>query len=353
MKKLLIAISILALASVSASAQGALLKKLGQNAIGAAEKKVEKKVEKTVGDKVGSILGVDVTAPNAAEASAQSTATNHATSTGIYASNYAESLFDGSSDSGIYAPGVEKSSLSFRNYREALAARPAWPSLGDLSSRAALTDYAAAYEDYMVAVRTLCDACMARQTALSEQSMGSGSDNRCDEISQELSDIYQKELEGAFSQLTSGISSVQSVLLGGRTAADENTLAGALSKQRDRSVRAWKASEECRKVNMLEAKSSGAESRKAQNAVIDSWNATQLSQWVAILQRFDSRDSAAALRVAELDAELNSMGSGVRSTSSWAGAKAMAATLNGLILSYAGMPVRVLDCPLVRNVWED
>ena len=60
-----------------------------------------------------------------------------------------------------------------------------------------------------------------------------------------------------------------------------------------------------------------------------------------------------ALYIARLDAELESMGAAEKKTSSWASAKSMAATLNGLVISYASMPHLLFDCPLVRHAWED
>ena len=47
------------------------------------------------------------------------------------------------------------------------------------------------------------------------------------------------------------------------------------------------------------------------------------------------------------------VGAAVKKTSSWASAKSMAATLNGLIISYTAMPHLLYDCPLVRHAWED
>jgi hypothetical protein len=47
------------------------------------------------------------------------------------------------------------------------------------------------------------------------------------------------------------------------------------------------------------------------------------------------------------------MGAATRKTSSWASAKSMAATLNGLVINYTSMPHLLFDCPLVRHAWED
>ncbi len=93
MKKTLIIAAMLCLASVAASAQGALLKKLGDKAAGAVEKKVGQKVEQTVSNKVGQILGVEDTP----------TATTNTGKGSETVSGYAESLLDSDSGSGIYA----------------------------------------------------------------------------------------------------------------------------------------------------------------------------------------------------------------------------------------------------------
>ena len=182
---------------------------------------------------------------------------------------------------------------------------------------------------------------------------GKGTDARCDTIAVRLSEIYEKQFEGALSQMTSGISSLQSVLLGGKAAVDETTLSGALWKLRKQIVAAWPRSQECHEVNVLEQKSQGKESRARQNEIIDRWNKQQLQRWLSTVKRFDEKEGAAALRVAELDAELESMGAATKKTSSWASAKSMAATLNGLIINYAAMPHLIYDCPLVRHAWED
>ena len=74
---------------------------------------------------------------------------------------------------------------------------------------------------------------------------------------------------------------------------------------------------------------------------------------MAVLKRFDGQSAAAAKRIAELDAELDSMSESVKQSSAWAAAKNQAITLNGVILTSATMPLQVFDCPLVRRVWED
>ncbi len=59
MRKYVLFVLALLLACTAASAQGALLRKLGQKAVGAAEKKLGQKVEQTVSKKVGEALGVE------------------------------------------------------------------------------------------------------------------------------------------------------------------------------------------------------------------------------------------------------------------------------------------------------
>ena len=352
MKKLLLVIAALLAACCVASAQGALLKKLGQKAMGAAEKKLGQKVEQTVSKKVGEALGVEEKEAQAAQA---------ASALGVYTgtgnpsgSTYAESLLDAGSGSGYFAPEIEKSSYSFKTYSQAMSARPTWATEAEISGKEGLESYLARLADYEKAVNELCSAYMAQQNALSEQSMkGVGTDARCDTIAVRLSEIYEKQFEGALSQLTTGVSSLQSLMLGGKAAIDENTLAGALFKLKKQIAAAWPRSQECHQVNVLEQQSQSKESRSRQNEIIDSWNKQQLQRWLSTIKRFDEKNGATALRIAELDAELESMGAATRKTSSWASAKSMAATLNGLVINYTSMPHLLFDCPLVRHAWED
>lgn len=348
MKRLLLVIAALLAACCVASAQGALLKKLGQKAVGAAEKKLGQKVEQTVSKKVGEALGVEETAvPTAVSASYDSVSPTGS-------SSYAESLLDAGSGSGYFAPEIEKSTYSFKTYSQAMSARPAWATEAEISGKEGLESYLARLADYEKAVNELCSAYMAQQNALSEQSMqGVGTDARCDTIAVKLSEIYEKQFEGALSQLTTGVSSLQSLMLGGKAAIDENTLAGALFKLKKQIAAAWPRSQECHQVNVLEQKSQSKESRSRQNEIIDAWNKQQLQRWLSTVKRFDEKNGATALRIAELDAELEAMGAATRKTSSWASAKSMAATLNGLVINYTSMPHLIFDCPLVRHVWED
>ena len=352
MKKIVLIIAALFAVCSVASAQGALLKKLGEKAVGAAEKKLGQKVEQTVSKKVGDALGVEEKEAQAAQAAGALGISTGGTSSG--ASSYAESMLDTNSGSGYFTPDIEKSSYSFKTYSQAMNARPAWATDVELSGKEGLESYIAKLADYEKAVNELCSAYMAQQNALSEQSMqGTGTDARCDTISVRLSEIYEKQFEGALSQMTAGISSLQSLFLGGKAAVDETTLAGALLNLKKQIVASWPRSQECHQVNVLEQKSQGRESRRQQNEIIDRWNKQQLQRWLATIRRFDEKEGAAALRLAELDAELESMGAATRKTSSWASAKSMAATLNGLVISYAAMPHLLYDCPLVRHAWED
>ena len=324
------------LSSTMGFAQGSLLKKLGDKAIGAAEKKLGQKVEQSVSRKVGDVLGV----------SGSESATT--------ASGYAENLLDSNSNSGIFAPDIENSTYTFTTYAGAMSARPDWATDEQMSDRKGLESYMAALADYEKAVNDMCSAYMAQQNALSEQSVqGTGSDARCDSIAVRLSEIYEKQLEGAVAQMTAGVSSLQSLMLGGKAAVDENTLAGALWKLKKQIVASWPKSQECHQVNMLEQKSQGRESRRQQNEIIDRWNKQQLQRWLATVKRFDGKENETAILVAQLDSELESMSAATKKTSSWAGAKSMAATLNGLILNYTSMPHMIFDCPLVSKVWED
>ena len=352
MKRICLIIAAMFVVCGVASAQGALLKKLGQKAMGAAEKKLGQKVEQTVSKKVGEALGVEEKEAQAAQA---------ASALGVYTgtgnpsgSTYAESLLDAGSGSGYFAPEIEKSSYSFKTYSQAMSARPAWATESEISGKEGLESYLARLADYEKAVNELCSAYMAQQNALSEQSMkGVGTDARCDTIAVRLSEIYEKQFEGALSQLTTGVSSLQSLMLGGKAAIDENTLAGALFKLKKQIAAAWPRSQECHQVNVLEQQSQSKESRSRQNEIIDSWNKQQLQRWLSTIKRFDEKNGATALRIAELDAELESMGAATRKTSSWASAKSMAATLNGLVINYTSMPHLLFDCPLVRHAWED
>lgn len=353
MKRLLLVIAALLAACCIASAQGALLKKLGQKAMGAAEKKLGQKVEQTVSKKVGEALGVEEKDAQAAQA-ANALGVYNTGSSSSGASSYAESLLDAGSGSGYFAPEIEKSSYSFKTYSQAMSARPAWATEAEISGKEGLESYLARLADYEKAVNELCSAYMAQQNALSEQSMqGVGTDARCDTIAVRLSEIYEKQFEGALSQLTTGVSSLQSLMLGGKAAIDENTLAGALFKLRKQIAAAWPRSQECHQVNVLEQQSQSKESRSRQNEIIDSWNKQQLQRWLSTIKRFDEKNGGTALRIAELDAELESMGAATRKTSSWASAKSMAATLNGLVINYTSMPHLLFDCPLVRHAWED
>jgi len=92
------------LSSTMGFAQGSLLKKLGDKAIGAAEKKLGQKVEQSVSRKVGDVLGV----------SGSESATT--------ASGYAENLLDSNSNSGIFAPDIENSTYTFTTYAGAMSA---------------------------------------------------------------------------------------------------------------------------------------------------------------------------------------------------------------------------------------
>lgn len=353
MRKFVLFVLTLSLAYATASAQGALLRKLGEKAVGAAEKKLGQKVEQTVSKKVGEALGVEEKEAQAAQA---------ASALGVYgtagsssgSSAYAENLLDAGSGSGYFAPEIENSSYSFKTYSQAVSARPAWATDAELSDKAGLEAYLARLADYEKAVNDMCGAYMAQQNALSEQSMqGTGTDARCDTIAVRLSEIYEKQFEGALSQLTTGVSSLQSLMLGGKAAIDENTLAGALFKLKKQIAAAWPRSQECHQVNVLEQQSQSKESRSRQNEIIDAWNKQQLQRWLSTVKRFDEKNGATALRIAELDAELEAMGAATRKTSSWASAKSMAATLNGLVINYTSMPHLIFDCPLVRHVWED
>lgn len=345
MKKTLIIAAMLCLASVAASAQGALLKKLGDKAAGAVEKKVGQKVEQTVSNKLGQILGVEDTP----------TATTNTGKGSETVFGYAESLLDSDSGSGIYASAPEKSSFSFGSYAQALKARPDWPSTADMASVEALEKYYARLKDYELGVQTWCDAMMQKNSGIYDRALnGTATDQpRCNEIYEELNGIYIQQVEGLYNHAASSISSMQSVLLGGRAAVNENTLSGALYKQKKQITEAWPRSQECHQVNVLENKGASKQVRSEQNAIIDRWNAKQLEQWVAVLKRFDGQSAAAAKRIAELDAELDSMSEPVKQSSAWAAAKNQAITLNGVILTSATMPLQVFDCPLVRRVWED
>lgn len=189
---------------------------------------------------------------------------------------------------------------------------------------------------------------------LDEQSYGYGStDECCNAISEELSGIYNRKLEEASNEVYSNITAAPSLLLGNKSAVNTSTLGGALFSLGNQIVGSWPSSQECRKVNSIEAGNPQKAGKQEQNKIINNWNAEQLRKWVSTLRSFDDKDAATALRIAELDAELESMSDAVKKTSSWAMAKSQVITLNGIIIDFAQMPKRILDCPLVTNVWED
>ena len=342
MKKLLFTILTVLVVYCPVSAQNALLKKLGDKAKNTVEKKLEQKVEKSVSDKMDQVLGLDgKPAATSTSASAKSP-------------GFAESLLTKDAGSGVWAPYIETSTLSFKGYEEAVAARPAWPSDKDLSDREALKKYATEFENYLVAVQALCSEYSQLSSTLYDQSFGSGgSDTRCNAIYEELSGIYAKKIEEASNEAYNNLTAAPSMLLGNKSAVNTGTLGGALFSLANQIVRSWPSSQECRKVNSIEADNPKKAGKQEQNKVINAWNAEQLSKWESTLRSFDDKDAVAARRIAELDAELDSMGDAVKKTSSWAMAKSQAGTLNGIVLDYARMPKRILDCPLVSNVWED
>ena len=341
------------LACTGASAQGALLKKMGDKAKSAAEKKLGQKVEQTVGDKVGNILGVKDTPAQTAPAAGSSTYYDGSGYSSSSSSGYAENLMD-TNGGVVFVSDVTKSSHSFSTYAEALKARPDWPSDSDLTDLKSLESYLRKLEDYSLAVSAMCGTYMSQQASYSEQNAnGSGYDERCNAISNELADIYSNQLQNAVSQMTVSITSVQSLILGGKSAVDDSTLGGALFKLQNQIKGAWPNSQECHMVNQLESKSSDKSSRQKQNEIIDRWNKQQLQRWLATLRRFDESNKVLTMKVVELDNELEGMSASVKKTSSWSMAKSQSAALNGLISNYANMPKMLFDCPMVRHAWLD
>jgi antitoxin component of RelBE/YafQ-DinJ toxin-antitoxin module len=173
--------------------------------------------------------------------------------------------------------------------------------------------------------------------------------NRMKQIETELAGIYEAKVMNALNSTQTALSNLGASLLGGKTSVDETTLSGALFTLRQRIVSSWAKSDEAKAINKLE-REQGIKGRAKQNEIIDKWNSRQLDTWVAKIAKFDEAESADALKVAALDAELEAMSAADKKTSDWAAAKLQAVMLNGLVISAMESPSKVFDCPLVSHV---
>lgn len=175
-----------------------------------------------------------------------------------------------------------------------------------------------------------------------------GSQNRMDQIAGELAGIYEGRALSAVNNMSNAMTSLGSALLGGKSAVDETSLSGALFTLSKRIASSWAKSDECKAVNKLE-REQGFKSREKQNEIIDKWNSKQLDIWVAKIAKFVDAEYADALKVAELDAELEAMSAADKKTANWATAKVQAVNLANLIITTMSIPARVFDCPLVSH----
>ena len=172
--------------------------------------------------------------------------------------------------------------------------------------------------------------------------------NRMDQIASELAGIYEGRALSAVNTMSNAMTSLGSALLGGKTAVDETSLSGALFSLSKRIASSWAKSDECKMVNKLE-REQGFKSREKQNEIIDKWNSKQLDIWVAKIARFIDAEYADAVKVAELDAELEAMSAADKKTANWATAKVQAVNLANMIVTTMSIPARVFDCPLVSH----
>ena len=70
---------------------------------------------------------------------------------------------------------------------------------------------------------------------------------------------------------------------------------------------------------------------------------------MAKIARFIDAEYADAVKVAELDAELEAMSAADKKTANWATAKVQAVNLANMIVTTMSIPARVFDCPLVSH----
>lgn len=186
---------------------------------------------------------------------------------------------------------------------------------------------------------------------MNEEKAAEKPEHRIKQIQEELSGIYETQLMSGVNAAQGALTSIQNSLLGGKAAVDETTLSGSLFMLNKKIAAAWPKSEECKAVNKLEMEQ-GQKGRARQNEIIDKWNAKQLDVWVARIAKFIDAEAATATKVAELDAELDSMSEAEKKTADWADAKLSVIKLNGTIISYMDIPGRVFDCPLVSHAPE-
>jgi len=349
MKRIAVSILVLAIACVSADAQS-LLKNIG----GKVMDKVEKKVENKAGEKVDKALG-KIFGEDPQQNASQAAKTNDYRGYSSAGSNYAAELLDPNYHKDYFPAATAKSSLTFNSYKDALKARLDLPEPGSLNNEKDLEAYAAKVAEVRQATEDICIKYTQQQTALNSQSVNGpyaraqeGTQNRMDQIAGELAGIYEGRALSAVNNMSNAMTSLGSALLGGKSAVDETTLSGALFTLSKRIASTWAKSDECKAVNKLEHEQ-GFKSREKQNEIIDKWNSRQLDIWVAKIAKFIDVEYADALKVAELDAELDAMSAADKKTANWATAKVQAVNLANLIITTMSIPACVFDCPLVSH----
>lgn len=172
--------------------------------------------------------------------------------------------------------------------------------------------------------------------------------HRINEIQEELSAIYETQLMSGVNATANAINSLSTALLSGKATVDETSLSGALFTLRRKIIASWPKSEACKEVNKLQAQQ-GSKSIARQNEIIDKWNSKQLDIWVAKISGFVESEGQTARKIAELDAELESMSDTEKKSADWADAKLSVIKLHNAFINYMDIPGMVFDCPLVRH----
>lgn len=203
-------------------------------------------------------------------------------------------------------------------------------------------------------------ALLTRKEDKSSKNSNRSEIDRADQIYDQLSDIYTKQLEAASAAAMASVTALQSALLGGSgsNATQTATLDGALRKMVQQFDSQWTKSEECKKVNSLQQDKykKGADAKaitKEQNKIIDAWNEKQADKWLRKISEFIASDITVAKTVADLDAELEAMSAATKNDYTWTLAKRQAVTLNFVVSDYVLMPAAALLYPEVKQVEEN
>ena len=350
MKKLMLTIAALVIMCTGASAQGNLLKNLGQRAINQVEnstqKKVEKKVDQTVDKALDNIFGKKQETPTRQEPTA--TAYDEEP-----AYTFGGSLICDDNNIDNYADAPEKSSLTVGGYKDLVKYRPQWPTAADLANRAAFEKYAEKVQDYSIAAAEIITADMTMKGL-----MALGQDNTVDNsarsskalaIDEELVKIMEERGVKAQSQSQSLSDGLRAALRGQNTVPNAATITGAMAPLKEQIVADWHKSAECKKVNAIEESGKSKAVRvKEQCAVIDSWNKAQLEKWVAALKEWEDKNCAKLPRIIELDAQLEALPEAEKKSAEYKIAKNHANALSATMLQWAMIPSEIFTCPYVE-----